>query len=242
MKKRNEKGGKNLMNSAIYFASTTSPLEARKIRGICENLKINLLFENDFTNLVHKIVKTNPRFVFLGGDGPEIVYMSRLLVGDIYDKTKVIILSDNFECDNNQISVVNLCDLENFILKSKEYYFDDSSVNSVELESKIKRYLLNLGFNASSKGFDYIFECINLLIENKQYKCLRECYQIIKCNYEINNESTIDRDMRFAITNAYELNKDNWNSLFCDIFDKKPTCKNFICLCADKLKEDFVNA
>lgn len=228
------------MNSAIYFASKIDPLEARKIREICDNLKITLLFENDFTNLIRKIVRTKPRFVFLGGDGPEITYMSRLATEEIHDKFKIIIISDHFECNNELISVVGINQLENFILNLKDFYFYNLSKKPADFEMKIKRYLLDLGFNASSKGFDYIFECISLLIENNQYKCLKECYQIIKCNYEINNESTIDRDMRFAISNAYELNKDNWSNMFCKIFSNKPTCKNFICLSATRIKEDLI--
>ena len=230
---------KVVMSSAIYFASNANPIDARIVRRVCENLKLTLLFENDFTNLIHKMVKTNPKFVFLDGNGPEVVYLSKLLVGEMYNKTKLILISDSFVCDNSQISVVPLNNLENFILSLKEYYFEDTEHNMIKVEGKIKRYLLSLGFNASSKGFDYIFECVNLIMENKQYKCLKECYKIIKCNYEISNENNIDRDMRSAISNAYELNKDQWNSSFSNIFDKKPTCKNFICLVAHKLIEDL---
>lgn len=231
-----------VMNSAIYFSSSINPFEAREIRDVCDNLKLMLLIEKDFTNLIQKVVKTNPKFVFLDGNGPETIYLSKLLTGEIYSKIKIIILSEDFKCDNDCISVVSLKNLENYILSLKEYYYDEeSSFDDSVCEGKIKRFLLNLGFNASSKGFDYIFECIHLLIENNQYKCLKECYQIIKCNYDINNENNIDRDMRSAIQNAYEMHKDSWNNSFCSIFDKKPTCKNFICLSAHKLKEELIN-
>lgn len=227
------------MNSAIYFASNANPIDAREVRKVCENLKLTLLFENDFTNLIQKIVKTNPKFVFLDGKGPEVVYLSKLLVGETYNKIKLIFISDNFVCDNSQVSVVPLNSLEKFILSLREYYFENPEHDLSKVEGNIKRFLLSLGFNAGSKGFDYIFECINLVLENNQYKCLKECYQIIKCNYEIGNENNIDRDMRSAIANAYACNKESWKDAFKDIFDKKPTCKNFICLCAHKLKEDL---
>lgn len=227
------------MNSAIYFSNSINPIDAKEVNRICENLKLAILFENDFISLIHKIVKTNPKFVFLDGNGAEVGYLTKLLTGEIYDKIKLIVISDYFVCDNSQISVVKLSELENFILSLKEFYFDVNNFDLINCEGKIKRYLLNLGFNASSKGFDYIFECINLLIENQQYKCLKECYQIIKCNYDINSENNIDRDMRSAIQNAYEYNKESWNRFFNNVFDKKPTCKNFICLSAHKLKEEL---
>lgn len=228
------------MNSAIFYSDNTNPSDAKEVSRICGNLKLALIFENDFTNLLHKIMKTNPKFVFLDGNGEEIVYLSKLLTGEIYNKIKLIIVSDNFVCDNKFIKVVSLESLESHILNLNEYYNDLSVCDGTKCESKIKEILLNLGFSASSKGFDYIYECVYLSIENNHYKCLKQCFDIIKCNYEISNENNIDRDMRWAISNAFSLNKGTWNALFNNVFDKKPTCKNFICLLANKIKEEMM--
>lgn len=226
------------MNTAIFFSGSTSPFDAIRIQQICNNLNLALIFENDFTNLVQKIVKTNPKFVFLDGDVSEIIYLSGLLKGETCNKIKIIVISENFERVNAFVDVVGMDELEKYILNLKDFYNEDAIFDLTKVETQIKSFLLNLGFNAGSKGFDYIFECVFLLIENNQYKCLKECYQIIKCNYDIANENNIERDMRSAIQNAYEPNKEQWNNLFSNIFDKKPTCKNFIGLVANKIKAE----
>ena len=137
------------MKSAIYFSRSINPNDARRLRGICDDLSISLLFENGFIDLIRKIVRLKPRFIFLDGDGTEIVYISKLLMDDVYKKLKVIVLSDSFQCDNANLDVVSIDDLEKFILNLREYYYNDPYMDFPNCESRIKSFLLNLGFNAS---------------------------------------------------------------------------------------------
>ena len=87
-----------------------------------------------------------------------------------------------------------------------------------ELDYKIKKHLINLGFNVRSKGVLYWVEAIILYDETKKIK---DIYTSIAKNHNTNIGS-IDRAMRTAMKPAIDNIKKMYN------YDYKITVKAFL--------------
>lgn len=226
-----------LNNNYAIFYSSGDYETVLKIKDACNQTKLELCVETDFYIFLTQIVKLQPKFIFIDGLSNlkilplEVLDNEALKIG-----TQIAMVNDRFNKDYiDDISLDNIC---SYILNSKVYYLKPSVKVDINY---INSFLLKLNFNSSHKGKDYIKECISLILEdNISYNYLNtECYPIIAGDFrtEIIN---IDRNIRTAIKRAYEnRNNEYWEELFNTSFDKVPTSKNFIYMCADKLKELF---
>lgn len=224
-------------NYAIFYSSEDYE-SILKIKDACNQTKLNLCIETDFYMFLTQVVKLKPKFIFIDGLAKDLKTLPlEVLDSDVLKvSSKIAIINDKLNKDYiDDISIDNLC---GYILNSKVYYTKPNMRIDINY---INNFLIKLNFNSSHKGKDYIKECISLILEdNISYNYLNtKCYPVIAGNFktEIIN---IDRDIRTAIKRAYEnRNNEYWEELFNTSFDKVPTSKNFIYMCADKLKELF---
>ena len=224
-------------NYAIFYSSEDYD-SVLKIKEACSQTKLNLCIETDFYIFLTKVVKLKPKFIFIDG----LIKDLNMLPLDVLDNdvlkvsTKIAII--NYKLNKEYIDDISINNLCGYILNSKVYYIKPSIKVDIDY---INSLLLKLNFSSSHKGKDYIKECISLILEDKlSYNYLNtKCYPVIAGNFRTETIN-IDRDIRTAIKRAYEnRNNEYWEELFNTSFDKMPTSKNFIYMCADKLKELF---
>ena len=108
---------------------------------------------------------------------------------------------------------------------------------------KIKAALMNIGVDPSLKGFDYLVEAIDIVIEHKlNKKDLQwiELYEKIALPYNTTRSRT-ERAMRHAIEKAfdtpYELIHDVFGPLL-NYYKSKPTNSTFIAVMAERIIMD----
>ena len=104
---------KNFTNNAILYTKDNYDL-LNKTKNICKNTNLNLFCEIDFFNLVQKIVKVKPKFIFIDEETKNLnIFPFEIIKDSIFkNQTKIIILSDNYVCNNNLIEVIPINKLE----------------------------------------------------------------------------------------------------------------------------------
>ncbi|MBE5745871.1 MAG: hypothetical protein E7359_01090 [Clostridiales bacterium] len=231
--------------SAILFSRNTYDY-LLSIRQMCMKNQINLIYERDFYSFLRKANKILPNYIIIDSSTVNVSkFPFDSLKNEIFkDRIKIMILSDNFICTNKYIKILSLQELESCFANNIYKDVDvEPNIFQVDFGNKINNLLLKLGFSPNLKGKDYLKFCINLIInDGVHFRCLsKDCYPILALNYhtEISN---IERDIRNAIKTSFIKNN---IKVWCEILncnlDKIPSNKQFIYLCVDKIKQDYIN-
>lgn len=209
---------------------------------IFEKYNVNFLYKGDFFDLASEIVYLLPEFILIDGSTFNVAkFPYHLLTHFIFkERTKIIILSENFICENKYIDVVDFNYIENYI----ENYFknrQDIKEYSVPKDRSniINDFLISIGFSSKLTGKDYLKDCINLLINHRLLSkgLNRNCYTLV-ANKNRTKTFNVERTIRTAIKNAYLNRKPNhWEQVFNTNFDRMPSVKTFIFMCVDKIIE-----
>ena len=228
--------------TAIFYTKNNYEIYLR-IKEICKRTKYNLFCESDFYNLIYKFVKTQPDLIIIDGYSLKPNnFPFYLITNEIFkNRSKVVIISDNFVCDNKVINVVKLDVLEKYINEIEEVNFENELPLNDNLETTVNDFLLDIGFSPKLKGKDYLKLSIMLILDNSvMHNCLnKECYPIVAANFKTNLVN-IDRNIRNAIKCAYANHEEkDWNKIFNQEFTETPSSREFIYQCVDKIKEMY---
>lgn len=234
----------NKYNSSAILFSRNSYDYLLNLKNLCNDNGINLIYERDFYNLLQKSIKILPNLILIDASTVNVnKFPFATLNNEIFeDKTKIVIISDNFVCENKYIKVIKLEALPNFISNNRFKSFNlNNNILHEDYSGEINNLLLKLGFSPNLKGKDYLKSCINLIINDGiHFRCLsKDCYPILALNYNTET-SNIERDIRNAIKTSFLKNNiDMWQENFNCVLDKIPSNKQFIYLCVDKIKQEL---
>lgn len=232
----------NYNASAILYSRNSYDF-LLNIKDICNKNTINLFYERDFFNLATKTIQTLPNFIIIDNSSVKVEkFPFEILNNQFFEKTtKIVILSDKFECKNKFIDVVPYNKLQSYLMQNNHNFKTVKQIASEDFSNKINNLLLKLGISPNLKGRDYLKFCINLIVnDGMNFRGLyKDCYPVLAINYKT-KVINIERDIRNAIKTAYLTNNyKNWEQYFNCFLEKVPSNKKFICLCVDKIKQEI---
>jgi len=212
------------------------------LKGICNNYNINLIYNNDFFEFVTKVVNLIPELILIDGSTFNVKNFPFHLLDNLIfkEKAKIIILSDNFICNNSYIDIVSLNQIpayiENFF---KNKYFTPKINFRKDRSVQINNFLNKIGFKANHIGKIYLAESINLIINNRMLSThlSNYCYPVI-AEKNKTKAKNVEKDIRLAVKKAFlQRTPRVWEDAFNIIFTEIPSNKFFISLCVDKILE-----
>ena len=212
------------------------------LKNIFAKHNINLIYNNDFFEFVSKVVNILPEFILIDGSTFNVANFPFNLLDNIVfrERAKIVILSEDFMCDNKYIDIVSLNKIHIYIenyLKNRKF---ESKINlRKDRTVAINNFLNSLGFKANHIGKIYLADCINLIINNRMLSThlTNFCYPRIadKNKTKVKN---VEKDIRLAIIRAYANRAPSvWEDMFNVVFSEVPSNKFFIYLCVDKILE-----
>lgn len=222
--------------SAIFLTKNNLNL-SYNLKRICESHNVNLIYEQDFSNLIYIQSNIVPNFIFIDisllNENYNFKQMTNCFASKIAFVTPDIKLNNlDYECLTVEEidQLLNICNDNNIIKQN---------LKLLDYGKQINNLLLSLGISPNHIGKDYLFECINLVLyDKKRFGCLnKNCYPVISLKYDTNS-SNIERNIRHAIITAWsKKNSEKW-SILLNGFDVsiKPSNREFICLCAEVIK------
>lgn len=227
-------------NTAILLSAENYDL-LYEVKKICQKSNFNLIYEKDFYCMLQKVVRTNPKLVIIDESCKHLrLFPFEILTNPLFEKEIIIVvISENFKCQNDNIKVLPLRKLQNFILSCEDFKNDEKRVFE-NCDKKINNLLFKMGFSPKLKGKDYLKDSIKLVLEGSHVTCLnRDCYPIIASNHKT-QLINIDRDIRNSIQKAYyQSDKKVWEETLKSKFNKVPSSRSFIFMCVDKIKEEY---
>lgn len=212
------------------------------LKRICENHKVNLIYEKNFSSLLFSQITIKPNFIFIDSALANECYNFKELANNPYS-TKIFFVSTTLKLRNLLFDCLTLEEVDKFLKQYDNSLF--SGLKIFEHGKEINNLLLSLGISPNHLGKDYLFECINLVLSDKQrFGCLNKTvYPALSSKYNTNS-SNIERDIRHAILTAWsKKNAEKWRHLL-NGFDvtMKPSNREFICLCAEVIKMGNIQA
>lgn len=106
---------------------------------------------------------------------------------------------------------------------------------------KIHNFLINIGVNASTKGFDYLHDAIEVVMEGDDQKHnICGMYDYIASNYEDATQQQVERCIRNAVKSCFKkCSRETLLMVFGESNAKlgKITNGDFIAICALYLKD-----
>lgn len=228
-------------NTAILMTEKNYEL-LYEVKDICKTSNFNLIYEKDFYGLLQKVVRVNPKLIIIDEDCRFIKsFPFEILKNKVFEKEiKVVIVGNNFKCENTNVVVLPLHKLQDYIWGCEDFYLEEKRVFE-NCDKKINDLLFKMGFTPKLKGKDYLKDCIKLILEGaEQFSCLnKDCYPVIASNYKT-HIINIDRNIRNAIQKAYGCSdKRIWEESLKSNFDRVPSSRSFIFMCVDKIKEEY---
>ena len=222
--------------SGIFYSDTDIKL-GYQVKQTCIKHNINIIYEDDYYSLIYKIVSARPEIIFIDSKKSLSDFQLENLINNPCN-TKVVILENEISSNYN-IEKVNIKDLNEYLKCYDVLDLKSDKIFSSSYERNINDLFNKLGISRKFRGSEYLFECINLVLKDKNYfKCLhKNCYPVVSAKYNTELKN-IERNIRHSIELAW-ANRDEkaWESCFKGyVFTSKPTNRNFIVLCADAIK------
>lgn len=231
-----------LFKAQAVLLSNKNLLCVQRLKEILTKYDIGLIYSGDFFDFITKVINTMPEFIFIDASTFNVEnFPFNLLNNSVFkEKTKVVILSDNFSCSNPYIKVVGLCKLESYIIHYTNNINDEDKFKiHKDYTKEINNFLLKVGISPKYIGRDYLTDCINLVLNNKLLinELCEYCYVCVAGKNK-SKATCVERNIRWAIKYSYLKREPNvWENTFGIEFNAVPPNKYFICLCVDKLSE-----
>ncbi len=249
---------------AIYFVDNTNNCDY-DIKRVCKENNVSIELEIDFEKLISKVLSYRPDILIFNLKD----YMSNIKYYQIF-KTEspfyvpLIFIIGSIEPDFNLKLPTNY-----YYIKDTEFYdclskFIEKINKNKEKErayllisnfyfDQIYQEMIELGFNSSTNGSQYIKICINEIMLDKcrPNSMCNTLYEKVADSYN-KSVASLTRCMKVAIDTAWNKKRKipNINSKFCltfNDFTECPSVKEFIYYAANKLynhnqNNDFIKS
>lgn len=244
--------------TAILYSRKNYEL-SYKLKKWCRELNINLVTILDFVELTIKTIQLNPQIIFC--DCSTVEFSSgnirALIDNKEYSGAQIIFVGDNEKCLAQLKQVLN----DEFVfIKPNEIpsYLDskeselrikaNTTVHNRDMELEITehvcRCLCCLGVSQRHSGYAFVKDIIiNVILNNGVlHSLISDQYPFIAAKYKTSIVN-VERNIRNAINSAWNFyGKKNWHEQFFNKsleFGKKPTNREFIFMCVDKLMNEL---
>ena len=236
---------------ALYYFTDTKHYNLN-LKNYFSSFNVELLYENNLSKLLSKILVDHPSIVVLEGIPKEFI----LRCCDCFDANSPFFVPFVcFMCDDEQLDGKSklpfncfLCSKDNYssLFKSKikleeltNYSANKITKFPISRFDLITKTLRDLGANVKSSGSIFIKDCINQVLIDGCRACTlyNSVYNIVanKHNTNINN---LERCMRTAVNNMWDgYTKNNKNNEKGFAFNSKPTVKEFIFYVSNYIKD-----
>lgn len=222
--------------SAILFTEGDLGL-SYSLKRVCEHHKVNLLYVQSYHDVISSLINIRPNFVFLDISLVNTEPNFKDLSDNPY-LTKVAFVTTKDKEHNLAFECLKISEVNDFL---KAY--DDSvicqNLKRLDYENQINNLLIDIGVSPNHVGKDYLFECINMTLQDKQkYNCLnKDCYPVIAIKHDT-SACNVERNIRHAILTAWARKEETkWDDILKD-FDPnlKLSNRQFIHLCAEVVR------
>lgn len=213
------------------------------LNNILNKYEFRLFYTDDFFDFISKVFYSAAEFILIDGETLNLSnFPYHLLKNKIFkERTKIILLSENFKCCNEYVCVTQLSRLDKYFEdycnnKKKELKY----INRKDYSIKINELLTKIGIGGHYFGRDYLIDCINLIINDsaKLSDLSSSAYLYIAQKNKI-NPSSVERDIRNAVKGSFKRRVPNiWEETFGVQFNGPPPNKYFIFLCVDKILKE----
>lgn len=245
--------------TAILFSNKNLDLMC-KLNKSCHKLSMNMVTCLNFVDLTIKVHKLKPQIVFFDINALESdnTHLKLLLKSNEFKNIKIIFVgSENEqklinEFSDDNISFTTIADLEKSILGCVDvininaFNTMKDEYKSIETTNAVSSLLLSLGFLPKYSGYSYLKDIINNVVNNGGVisSLIHEQYPYIAVKFKT-SPSNIERNIRNAIKKAYASNcSDKWDSILSNngFNGQRPTNREFICMCVEKLLTNDVHS
>ena len=238
--------------TALLYSNKNYDL-SYKLNKYCYKVSMNLVNCINFVELTIKAYQFRPQFIFCDMTSADLssAQLKLLMDNKACKNTKIVFIGldnqkdlfDNYWLENSEFICYE--DIENYILNCFETVnlnniCADNYTNNTELSESIVQLLYSLGFSPKHTGFNFLREILYNVISNDGIfsSLIGDQYPIIAVKYKTTC-SSIERNIRNAITSAFKNYSNQWKNIFLDYRflteNKRPTNREFICLCVDKI-------
>lgn len=243
--------------TAILYSKKNLDL-TYQLHKCCRKLNINLVTSMDFVDLTIKTMQLKPQLIFYDCETVDIsaYNLETFLKNKDYQAIKIVFVDGGDMIESfsgmlaNNISNIEKCDLEHYLCSQES----DLKIKAFEerqerqYESGLQRFITNmlfkLGFSPKHTGYAYVRDIIRDVVSSDGIisSLTTEHYPLIAVKFKT-TASNIERNIRNAISFAWDMyGKDNWDKMFFNFSsasDKRPTNREFICMCVDKITSDY---
>lgn len=226
-----------------------------KLNKSCYRMSMNMVTCLNFVELTINVHKLKPQIIFLDLDTIEMNRNRLLLMTDSkeFKNIKIILVGNAEQCpkidDLEQVGFSLISQLDSYILNCADI-ININALKSLNEEKQtetmiayVSKLLFELGFSPKHSGYCYLKDIISNILQhdgivssltNEQYPCIAVKFKT--------SPSNIERNIRNAITLAYAFDNEKWKKIFqqCVAFKeiKRPTNREFICMCVETLLYD----
>jgi len=238
-------------NTIGFYYQNKDGSTNEEILNCCKKFGINLTCENNFYKLVGSVVSLRPDVLFLDfADYQQNKQFLTLFREESPFNVSLVLVVGNIEPDfllnmPNNYRYVKSSELMNVLgalssrvkLEKREEVFVQNLVSSYG--DQIFRCLLDIGFNGSTNGTQFIKDCSNEIMLNRCRPSVlsKNLYSKV-ANYYETTSASVARCMKVAIDTAWKKSQKATSEpsgvTFQD-FAKCPTAKEFIYYLSNKL-------
>lgn len=240
--------------TAILYSNKNIELLS-KLNRCCYKMCMNLVSCLNFIDLTIKTHQIKPAMVIFDLTTIDFnsSHLNIILENNEYKSTQVVFVGyekhrqmvESWEMSSFSFTCID--NVENYIANSLSIIGSNSLQVTKEqnqndkLSDAITDLLFSLGFSPKHTGYGYLKDIIKQAVCNggvvsslvgEQYPFIAVKFKTTVCN--------IERNIRNAISLAFKhSSREVWDSLFFNCYnlshDKRPTNREFICFCVDKL-------
>ena len=105
----------------------------------------------------------------------------------------------------------------------------------------VSEALKDFGIRLEYNGYAYILEAVRIIVDRNTYdiRLKTDVYPHIAAKYNIRQPACIEHNIRNAIGVAYRDNERNPGSNMMNVFERKPTNKQFLMYVADSVRRSM---
>lgn len=179
---------------------------------------------------VLKKIKTDYKkpihFIMVSNNGCDAVLKKAYSLGAEYYMVKPIRLQ-------------SLLDWIRYLYKNNSCGLTDFEMESNDLNSIIKRKLVEIGVPTNYLGYHYLIEALTVRVTSNSHVLISEVYEEVARRHHTES-NCVESAIRNVLTHTFENRNKNYEKLFLkDNSEKKTTNSKFISLLAEEIKLNF---
>lgn len=244
--------------TAILYSKKNYDL-SYKLRKWCRGLNINLVTIFDFVELTIKTIQLNPQIIFCDCSTVEFTSGNiRVLIDNKdYNKAQIIFIGEDDSLINQLKQVLNddlifvkPNDIPAYLesmetdLRIKANLTEIDKVLEKRINENVCRCLCCMGLSQRHSGYAFVKDIIvNIILNNGVvHSLVSDQYPFVAAKFKT-SVVNVERNIRNAIYSAWNFyGQNHWKGEFFSKtieLGKKPTNREFIFMCVDKIMNDL---